>query len=145
MIKKIYSKTNKDLLLHLIFAPDDKINNSGEIVTRTNIAPDDEFLQAAHILIKEKHHRFKPHIHNEVIRHTNITQEAWIVLNGVIRATYFDVDKSFLCEEILYPGWMTMTFRGGHTYESLEENTESIEIKLGPYSGQQVDKEMIEE
>jgi hypothetical protein len=145
MIRKFYSKIEKDKLLHLIFSPDDEINNKTDDVVRVNIAPDNEFLQSAYIRIKNKNQRFRPHIHKEIKRESNITQEAWLVLNGLIKVTYYDLDGSFLSVSLLYPGWLTMTFAGGHTYESLEKNTESIEFKLGPYSGQYDDKEFIKE
>lgn len=144
MIKKFYSKIEPNKLLHLIFAPDEETNSKTDDVVRVNIAPDEEFLQSAYIRIKNKNHRFKPHLHKKNIRKSDITQEAWLVLNGRIRVTYYDLDGSFLDETILYPHWLTMTFAGGHAYESLEDNTEAIEIKQGPYFGVNIDKKFIE-
>jgi hypothetical protein len=36
-----------------------------------------------------------------------------------------------------------MTFRGGHTYDILADDTVVHEYKTGPYYGQAVDKEFI--
>lgn len=145
MIRHFYSKIEPNKLLHLIFAPNDEpyINDTG--LLRTNIAPENEFLQAAHIIIKNKGHKFKAHIHKEIIRTSNVTQECWLVKSGIIRVTYCDLDGSLLDESLLYPGWMTMTFAGGHNYESMTDDVESYEFKLGPYSGQYDDKEFINE
>jgi hypothetical protein len=38
-----------------------------------------------------------------------------------------------------------MTFRGGHNYYILEEDTIVYEYKTGPYLGQDLDKEFIKD
>jgi len=143
MIKKFYSKIEKDKLLHIIYTPDRQTSNN--IVNRVNISPDEEFLQSAFIQINEVDHRFKPHLHNTVIRETNITQEAWVVVAGLIEVSFYDLDGSLLDEGVLYPGHMSITFRGGHTYRSLTDGVLVYEFKTGPYYGQQIDKELINE
>ena len=46
-------------------------------------------------------------------------------------------------ETILLPGECTITYRGGHNYVSLEENTLVYEMKTGPYEGIDKDKKFI--
>ena len=52
-------------------------------------------------------------------------------------------DDTIISEPILYPGDCSMTFRGGHNYLILEDDTIVYEYKTGPYLGQEFDKEFI--
>jgi hypothetical protein len=79
------------------------------------------------------------------VKETHITQEAWVVITGLIKVSYFDLDGSLLGEEMLHTGMMSITFRGGHTYECMRDNTHVFEFKTGPYNGQEKDKEFIQE
>ena len=55
----------------------------------------------------------------------------------------YDLDDKIIHEQILNPGDITMTFRGGHNYIALEEDTIVYEYKTGPYKGQENDKVII--
>ena len=55
----------------------------------------------------------------------------------------YDVDDILLDTTILNPGDVSMTFRGAHAYEMLQDNTIVYEYKTGPYQGQIKDKEWI--
>ena len=72
-----------------------------------------------------------------------IAQESWIVIEGRVEVTYFDLDDSILKKVIINKGECTITYRGGHNYLSLEDNTNVYEMKTGPYFGQKFDKEFI--
>ena len=145
MYRRIYSKVNPSLLCHIVYQPEWKKNEDYSDIVRTNISDAEEFLQSAHIYIPKEGHKFRPHIHNELIRQTNITQESWVVLSGLIRVTFYDIDGEILEESLLHPTWMSITFRGGHTYESMRDDTNVLEFKTGPYLGQEKDKEFIKE
>ena len=132
----IESKVSENTLLHLV-------NRKHEIVDRTNVAPDHEFLQLA-TLRMEKGKTFKPHKHiwkpgSNVV----IAQESWIVVQGRVKVFFYDVDDTLLTTEILEPGDCSMTFQGGHTYEILEDDTIVYEYKTGPYTGIENDKVFI--
>ena len=131
-MEKIYSKLKPNVLLHLI-------NRLDEIEGRNDVAPPEEFLQLATLKMK-KGQTFKAHKHIELKKETNIAQESWIVIKGSVKCLFYDLDDSIIAEPILYPGDCSMTFRGGHNYIILEEDTIVYEYKTGPYLGQEFDK-----
>jgi hypothetical protein len=82
---------------------------------------------------------FKAHEHLPVRRETVGTQEAWVVISGVVRATVFDLDGALLTSFLLEAGDCLVTFRGGHAMEVVEDAI-LYEFKNGPYLSQEVDK-----
>ena len=136
-MKKIFSKIDPNILLHIV-------NRLDEIDGRTDIAPENEFIQLA-TLKMEKGKTFRPHKHiwkpGEV---ECIAQESWVVIKGSVKVIMYDLDDTIIETPILYPGDCSMTFQGGHTYEILEEDTIVYEYKTGPYEGQDLDKEFID-
>ena len=137
-MKKIYSKIKPDTLLHLVHSLD-------EIEGRTNVAPENEFIQLA-TLKMEKGTTFRPHKHiwkdgeDKVI-----AQESWVVIKGSVKVIMYDLDDTVIETPILYSGDCSMTFQGGHNYEILEEDTIVYEYKTGPYKGVKNDKEFLNE
>lgn len=131
-MEKIFSKLQPDKLLHIIY-------RLSEIEGRTNIAPEDEFLQLASLKMK-KGQTFKAHKHIILEKTTNIAQESWLVIKGSVKCIFYDLDDSIIAEPILYPGDCSMTFRGGHNYLIMEEDTIVYEYKTGPYLGIENDK-----
>lgn len=152
---KLYSNVEPGKLLHICYSTYydafQGVTQLGKDVVREDLIPENEFLQLAHITIKNENHRFRPHKHlfKELNQHhsivTTIAQESWVVLSGKINATFYDLDDTVIHEEILNPGDLCVTLYGGHTYESLESNTHVLEFKTGPYEGQALDKEFIQE
>ena len=133
-MKLIYSKKNKTKLLHII-------NRFDEITKRTNVAPEEQFLQLATLKMNSGD-TFKPHQHIWKKSHSleAIAQESWVVIKGSVKVFMFDIDGTLLREEIIYPGDCSMTFEGGHNYEALEDDTIVYEYKTGPYTGIENDK-----
>jgi|TARA_R110000868_G_scaffold72567_1_gene211333 hypothetical protein len=133
-MEKIYSKVETDKLLHVI-------NRLDEINGRTEVIPEDNFIQCA-TLKMEKDKTFPPHKHITKDRHytEQIAQESWVVIKGSVRCILFDIDDQIIATPILYPGDASFTLYGGHTYEILEEDTIVYEYKTGPYEGQSLDK-----
>ena len=137
-MKKYYSNIEKDLLLHLVFRLDDHKSD------RQEIAPADEFLQLQFVR-HDKGMVTKPHKHIwKDSPSRTITQESWVVIKGKVRFYMYDTDDTLLDTAILNPGDVSITFRGAHTYEMLEDDTMIYEHKTGPYYGQQKDKEWIQ-
>jgi hypothetical protein len=136
-MEKIYSKVQKDKLLHVI-------NRLHEIENRTEVIPEDNFIQCA-TLKMEKGKTFPPHKHITKDRHytEQIAQESWVVIKGSVRCILYDIDDTVVTTPILYPGDASFTLYGGHTYEILEEGTIVYEYKTGPYEGQALDKTFI--
>jgi len=135
-MRKLYSKVDPALLLHIV-------NRKSEITNqRIDISPNEEFLQVSCFKLNEGK-TFKAHKHIENIRTTNITQESWIVITGKIKAILYDIDDTILEEVVLEAGDCSITFRGGHNYLSLEDNSTVYEYKTGPYFGIDKDKTFI--
>lgn len=132
---KIYSKCEPDKLLHLI-------NRFDEIDGRTDIAPEEQFIQAATIKFPQGGKKFRTHQHiwKPAPREQVIAQESWIVVQGSVRVFMYDIDQLFLQDEVIKKGDCSMTFEGGHTYEILEDDTIVYEYKTGPYMGVENDK-----
>jgi hypothetical protein len=121
------------------------INRGDEIgVNRADLSPDDQYLQCATKKLS-KGTTFAPHRHNEIIRTTDITQEAWVFLKGRVAARFWDIDDQLIYETELGEGDAAIVFRGGHSFEVLEEGTILYEFKTGPYFGVEKDKTYIEE
>ena len=132
---KIYSKSEPGKLLHLI-------NRFDEIDGRTDIAPEEQFIQAATIKFPQGGKKFRTHQHiwKPAPREQVIAQESWIVVQGSVRVFMYDIDQLFLQDEVIKKGDCSMTFEGGHTYEILEDDTILYEYKTGPYMGVENDK-----
>ena len=110
----IYSKKKK--LVACIYKFRKKINS------RINLSPENELLQAS-IIKFDKKFNLNRHIHTKVLRKTIGTQEIWIVMGGKLKATFYETDKTKICSKILKKGDISILFRGGHKFETLEKNT----------------------
>lgn len=136
-MEKIYSKTQPDKLLHVIVRRDDLKPGRIEVI------PEQHFIQCA-LLNMEKGKTFKPHKHIwKPKKRMIIAQESWIVIQGSVKCTFYDLDDQIILEPILYPGDASFTLEGGHTYTILENDTLVYEYKTGPYEGQELDKTFI--
>lgn len=131
-MREIYSKVEPGVLLHVV-------NKSSEIDIRRDMCPPKQLLQMACFKLNSgKTFRSHKHIPKEV-KH-DITQESWIVVRGSVRAILYDLDDTILEEVNLMRGDCSITFRGGHNYLCLEDNTLVYEAKTGPYLGVENDK-----
>ena len=133
-MEKIYSKVEEGKLLHII-------NRLSEIEKRTEIVPENNFIQCA-TLKMENGKTFPPHKHITKQRtyDAQIAQESWVVIKGSVKCKFYDIDDTLITEPVLYPGDASFTLYGGHTYEILEDDTIVYEYKTGPYEGQKLDK-----
>ena len=135
---KIYSKVEPEKLLHIIVRKEDLTPGRVEVVS------EEHFIQCA-LLNMEEGKTFKPHKHIWKNRTRDvIAQESWVVIQGKVRCTFYDLDNEILVEPILGPGDASFTLEGGHTYTILEDNTLVYEYKTGPYEGQKLDKLFID-
>jgi|TARA_R100001443_G_scaffold111483_2_gene124282 cupin fold WbuC family metalloprotein len=136
-MKKIYSKVEPNKLLHIIVRKDDLVKG------RTEVVSEEHFIQCA-LLNMEKDKTFKPHKHIWKNRTRDvIAQESWVVIQGKVKCTFFDIDDNIIEEPILEAGDASFTLEGGHTYTILEDDTLVYEYKTGPYEGQELDKVFI--
>lgn len=85
-----------------------------------------------------------PHIHNKFVREANITQEFIYIKKGSLEATIYDNNDVLISKHILKTGDFAIMFAGGHGYKILENDTEVIEVKNGPYAGPEKDRRKID-
>ncbi|MEK6908492.1 MAG: hypothetical protein AABX23_00385 [Nanoarchaeota archaeon] len=134
-MQEIYSKIKPEKVLHLIQRNDNKIEG------RKCLIDPGEFLQIAFCGGLPVGHTFSgPHRHLDQERTINKTQESWVIINGSVEVTMYDLDDKIIEKATLYPGDCYMYFDGGHGFKLLEENTKFYEFKNGPYNGRSNDK-----
>ena len=78
----------------------------------------------------------EPHVHNPVPREVHYTQEVLFLKRGRLRVDFYDPEQRYLESRILVAGDVILLATGGHGFEVLEE-IEMIEVKQGPYAGDQ--------
>jgi mannose-6-phosphate isomerase-like protein (cupin superfamily) len=77
-----------------------------------------------------------PHVHNPVSRNVHYTQEVLLIRKGKLRVDFYDDDQHYLESRMLEEGDVILLATGGHGFEVIEE-IEMIEVKQGPYAGDQ--------
>ncbi len=77
-----------------------------------------------------------PHVHNPVNRSVQYTQEVLFIKRGRLRVDFYDNGQTYIESRILHAGDVILLATGGHGFEVLEE-VEMIEVKQGPYAGDQ--------
>ena len=89
-MKKIYSKIDKDKVLHIIVRKDEMLPGREDIVTEEN------FIQCSRLNLT-KGTTFKPHKHIWKERTRNvIAQESWVVIQGSVKCIFYDIDDSIV-------------------------------------------------
>lgn len=78
----------------------------------------------------------QPHVHNPVERTVHFTKEVLFIRSGKLRIDFYDELKNYLESYILQTGDVILLSEGGHGIEIIEE-TEMIEVKQGPYAGEE--------
>jgi oxalate decarboxylase/phosphoglucose isomerase-like protein (cupin superfamily) len=89
----------------------------------------------------DKGKAFDNHIHKYRPRTVERTQECWVVLKGKVKVFVFDENKQKIHEQVIDSGQFVISYKGGHGYEILEDETIVVESKLGDFIGVEADKE----
>ena len=92
------------------------------------------FSQQLGYMNHDRGHLIAPHVHNPVVRDVSYTKEVVIVKSGKVRVDFYGDDKTYIFSKILVRGDIVLLAYGGHGFEMLEK-TELIEVKQGPYAG----------
>jgi hypothetical protein len=128
-MEKIFSAVDPSMLLHVIG------NTAAVSSDRVDLSPSEEFLQLSVVPLKAgrgvKPHRALP----RRLGGDGPVQESWIVMRGAIEVSLYDIDGSLLTVRPLAAGWLLVTFRGGHGFSTVADDTTIIECKIGPYVG----------
>ena len=77
-----------------------------------------------------------PHVHTPAPRTVEYTQEVLVVKRGRLRVDFYDEGRRYLESRDSGAGDMILLAIGGHGFEMLED-VEMIEVKQGPYAGEQ--------
>jgi hypothetical protein len=97
------------------------------------------FSQQLASMKRPKGYKIPAHIHKPVPRKVKYTQETLFIKKGCVEITFYDEKKEYLDTRILKTGDVILLVSGGHDFVMLED-TEMIEVKQGPYAGED-DKE----
>ncbi len=103
--------------------------------------PNDLSQQLAY-MNRPKGYVIQAHLHKPVPRQVMHTQETLFVRKGLVRVNFYDEDRARIHSRTLRTGDVILLVAGGHDFEMLED-TEMIEVKQGPYAGEE-DKERFE-
>lgn len=95
--------------------------------------PNDYSQQLAYMSHK-KGKKIDAHVHNIVTREVHLTQEVLVIRKGKIRVDFYTQERVYFESEILEQGDVILLANGGHGFEVIED-VEIIEIKQGPYLG----------
>lgn len=101
-----------------------------------------EYSQQLGYMNRRAGYRIPAHIHNSVPRAVTFTREVLFVKSGKLRVDFYGDDREYVESCILNAGDVVLLASGGHGFEMLED-TEMIEVKQGPYAGDQ-DKTVLE-
>ncbi len=96
----------------------------------------DSFSQQLGYMNRPAGYVIPPHVHNLVERKVELTQEVLIIRSGKVRVDFYDDEQNYLESRVVAEGDVVMLAHGGHGFEMLEQS-EIIEVKQGPYCGEQ--------
>ncbi len=79
-------------------------------------------------------YRIPAHYHKPVKRYVEFTHEVLFVKRGSVRVGFYDANNQLFNSVIISTGDTILLMGLGHGFEMLED-TEMIEVKQGPYAG----------
>ena len=95
-----------------------------------------EFSQQLAYMKRRAGYSIAPHIHKPAPREVRLTQEVLFIKSGKVRVDFFDDQEKYLESRVLNSGDVILLADGGHGLVMLEES-EIIEVKQGPYLGEE--------
>lgn len=138
--------TNRELKLLKGISMVEEILDSGNLlalVLRANYRKEgisfftpNEFSQQLGYMNRPQGYVIPPHVHNPVAREVLFTKEVLFIKSGKVRVDFYSNEQNYLESRILLQGDVILLAFGGHGFEMLEAS-EIIEVKQGPYAGDQ--------
>ena len=125
----------KDKLLAMIIR-NDYICEGVDFITPS------EYSQQVAYMHHPKGKAIDAHVHNLVHRNVVMTQEVLFIKKGILRVDFYDEYEDYLESKELCAGDIILLISGGHGFQILEE-VEMIEVKQGPYAGENDKKRFI--
>ncbi len=129
MITKIYNKKK----LYALIVKNKYRKKKGVSFFSSNDLP-----QQFGYINQKKNHIIYPHKHNKRSTKISITSEVLIILNGILRVDFYDLNKKYLLSKILRKGEIIFLYNGSHGFKVLKK-VEMIEVKQGPFN-KKIDK-----
>jgi len=99
-----------------------------------------DFSQQFGFLVHGKGHIIPAHFHKKIQREITLTQEVLLIKTGEVQINLYSNDQEFLASRRLRTGDIVFLCSGGHGFTMLQDS-EIVEVKQGPYSGRDSDKE----
>ena len=96
----------------------------------------DAFSHQLGYMNRPKGYVIDPHFHVVHERTVQYTHEVLFVRKGRVRVDFYGPDQVYLDHREITTGDVILLAHGGHGFEMLEES-EMIEVKQGPYAGDQ--------
>jgi mannose-6-phosphate isomerase-like protein (cupin superfamily) len=93
-----------------------------------------EFSQQLAYMNHPKGKIIQPHYHNPVERNVVFTQEVLVIKKGKLKVDFYDDTQIHLQSILIEEGDIILLASGGHGFEVIED-LEMIEVKQGPYKG----------
>jgi len=137
MIRKIYSKIDHSMLLHVVYVHEADKEDIEKKINQAVSEPE-HFLQVAAFKMPLDA-TVKPHAHNPQKRQTDATHEALLVFKGSIELSVYDTDKRLVETLVLNEGDCYVILNGGHGIKALTP-ARLFEFKNGPYNGPEKDR-----
>lgn len=103
------------------------------------ITPPEMFIQAGSWWY-EKGKELQKHVHNDFERATERTQESVYVKKGSMRVDLYTENLDLFDQFVMHEGDLAVFAYGGHGYHILEDDTQVIETKNGPFVDVDTDK-----
>ena len=95
-----------------------------------------QFSQQLGYMNRPKGYVIDPHVHNVVSREVKLMKKVLFIKSGKVRVDFYDDNKNYLESRVLNKNDVILLSSGGHGFEMLEPS-EMIEVKQGPYAGEQ--------
>lgn len=95
-----------------------------------------DFSQQLAYMKHPKGKQIDAHTHNVIAREVSYTKEVLIIRKGKLRVDFYEENQTYIESHIVEEGDIILLAFGGHGFECLEE-VEMVEIKQGPYLGDQ--------
>lgn len=87
-------------------------------------------------------HEVAPHVHVDRPRTVSRTQEVLVVWRGCVDVYFFTSAGVHVCTRRLLGGDVCLLLGGGHGLRFVDD-TNMLEVKVGPYLGKENDKRML--
>lgn len=104
------------------------------------ITPDEAFIQVGSWRYNAGK-TLAAHVHKEYPRVAAKTQEVVFVKQGKMKVILYNKAREAVEEIVLREGDLLVVAHAGHGYEILEDDTQILEVKNGPFVSVDVDKE----